>query len=70
MIGGEEIAALSELYDRFANAFERTSPDRLQARRQFFARLEMLYEREGKEVSYDAFRLEMVRLCKEYLRKN
>jgi hypothetical protein len=29
MIGPEEIAALSELYDRFANAFDRTSPDRL-----------------------------------------
>ena len=42
MIGAEEIAALAELYDHFANAFERTSPDRLKARRQFFARLEML----------------------------
>jgi hypothetical protein len=38
MIGPEEIAALAEFYDRYANAFERSSPDRLTARRQFFAR--------------------------------
>ncbi len=70
MIGAEEIAALAELYDRYANAFERTSPERLQARRQFYARLEMLYEREGRGVTYDAFRFEMVKLCKDYLKKN
>lgn len=44
MISPADIAALAELYDRYANAFERTSPGRLQARRQFYARLEMLYE--------------------------
>lgn len=70
MIEAKEIAALAEFYDRFANALERTSPDRLQARRQFYARLEMLYERERGGVNYDAFRFEMVKLCKEYLRKN
>jgi len=70
MISPGEITALAEFYDRYANAFERTSPERLQARRQFYARLEMLYEREGQGVSYDAFRLEMVKLCKEYLKKN
>jgi hypothetical protein len=42
MIGAEEIAAQAELYDRYANTFERTSPERLQARRQFYARLQML----------------------------
>ena len=70
MISAGEIAALAELYDRYANAFERTSSDRLRARRQFYARLEMLYEQEGRNVNYDAFRFEMVRLCKEYLRRN
>jgi len=49
---------------------ERTSPDRLLARRQFYARLEMLYEPEGRKVSYDAFRFEMVKLCKEFLKRN
>jgi hypothetical protein len=70
MIGADEIAALAEIYDRFANAFERLSPDRLQARRQFYARLEMLFEREGSGVTYEAFRFEMVKLCKQYLHKN
>jgi hypothetical protein len=66
----EEIAALAEFYDRFANAFERTSADRLLARRQFYARVEALYEREGRGVTYEAFRFEMVKLCKQFLSKN
>jgi hypothetical protein len=70
MIDTVEIAVLAGFYDRYANAFERTSPDRLQARRQFYARLEMLYEREGRDVSYENFRFEMVKLCKEYLKRN
>ncbi len=70
MIGAEDIAALAGLYDRYANALERTSPDRLQARRQFYARLEILHGQEGGEVAYEVFRLEMVKRCKEYLRKN
>jgi hypothetical protein len=70
MIGAGEIAALAGLYDRYANAFERTSPDRLQARRQFHARLETLYGQEGRDVNYEFFRFEMVRLCKEYIKRN
>ena len=70
MIDTGEIAALAEMYDRYADALERTAPDRLQARRQFYARLEMLYEREAREVTYEAFRFEMVKHCKEYLKKN
>jgi hypothetical protein len=70
MISPADIAGLAELYDRYANAFERTSPDRLKARRQFYARLETLYEQEGRNVSYENFRFEMVKLCKEFLRRN
>ena len=70
MISPEEIAALAQVYDRYANAIERTSSDRLLARRQFYARLETLYEREGRDVSYDTFRFEMVKHCKAYLKKN
>jgi hypothetical protein len=70
MISPVDIAALAEFYDGYANALERTSPGRLQARRQFYARLEMLYELEAGKVSYDAFRFEMVKLCKEFIRKN
>jgi hypothetical protein len=35
MISPEDIAALAEFYDRYANAFERNASGRLQARRQF-----------------------------------
>ena len=70
MISPEEIARLAQFYDRYANAFERTSPDRLLARRQFYARLETLYEREGENVTYDIFCFELVKHCKAYLKKN
>jgi hypothetical protein len=70
VINAADLAALADLYDRYANALERTAPDRLLARRQFYARLESLYEQEGRQVSYEAFRFEMVKLCKEFLRKN
>ena len=70
MIERDDVASLAELYDRYANAIDRNSPDRLQARRQFFARLESLHQREGEQVDYDVFRFEMVKKCKEFLRKN
>ncbi|MCI0626375.1 MAG: hypothetical protein L0387_32815 [Acidobacteria bacterium] len=70
MIDVGEIAKLAELYDRYAHAFERLSLDRLQARRQFFARLEILHQQEGAGVDFEAFRFEMVKRCKEYLQKN
>jgi len=70
MIGPEEIAALAQFYDRYANAIERTSADRLLARRQFYARLEGLYEKEGRSVTYDSFRFEMIKHCKAFLKKN
>ena len=44
MIDLSDIAKLAELYDRYANAFERLSPDRLHARRLFWTRLETLYQ--------------------------
>jgi len=50
-----EVAALAVLYDRYPNGLERLSPERLMARRQFYARLEMLYERERAGVNYEAF---------------
>jgi len=70
MIHPSDLAGLAELYDRYANAIERLSPDRLLARRQFFARLEALYEQEGVGVDFEAFRYEAVKRCKEYLKKN
>lgn len=70
MIEAGDIARLAELYDRYANAFERLSRDRLQARRAFWGRLETLHQQEGGGVDFEAFRFEMVKRCKEYLRRN
>lgn len=61
---------MAELYDRYANALDPRSPDRQRARRQFYARLDALYQQFGRGVEFEAFRLEMVRHCKDYLRKN
>jgi len=66
MIDASEVAALAVLYDRYANAFERLSPDRLVARRQFFARFGIALSTEGADVDFDAFRFEIVKRCKEY----
>ncbi|MEK7677978.1 MAG: hypothetical protein AAB676_19275 [Verrucomicrobiota bacterium] len=70
MIDLVEIAKLAELYDRYANAIERLAPDRLQARRQFFSRLEALYQQEGAGADFETFRFETVKRCKAYLMKN
>lgn len=70
MIDLDEIARLAELYDRYANALDRKSPDRALARRQFLARIESLYQQEGTAVSYEAFRFEIVKRCKAHLQKN
>jgi hypothetical protein len=70
MIDQQEIASLAEFYDAYANALNIDSPERETAKRQFYARLNLLYEREGTDVEFDAFRLGMVRRCKEYLKRN
>ncbi len=70
MIEVDEIARLAELYDRYANAIDRKSPDRAIARRQFLLRLEMLYHQEAPGISYEAFRFELANRCKQYLKRN
>ncbi len=70
MIQPADLAGLAELYDHYANAIERHAPERLLARRQFFARLEALYEQEGAGTDFEAFRYEAVKRCKEFLKKN
>jgi hypothetical protein len=68
MIDQQEIASLAEFYDAYANALNIDSPERETAKRQFHARLSLFYEQEVKGIEFDAFRLEMIRHCKEYLR--
>jgi len=70
VIETSDVTSLAPTYDRYANALERLSPERLQARRLFLAKPEMLYEREAAGVTYEAFRYELVKRCKEFLRKN
>jgi hypothetical protein len=70
MIDVGEIGKLAELYDRYANALDPTTPESKQAKRQFYARLDALYLQAGQGTEFDAFRLELVHRCKEYLRKN
>jgi hypothetical protein len=70
MIDLQEIASLAEFYDAYANALNIDSLERETAKRQFYARLSFLYEREGTDVEFGTFRLEMVRHCKEYLKRN
>ena len=70
MIDAHEIAKLADFYDRYANALDPTASERQQAKRQFYARLDALYQQFGQGIQFDAFRLEMIRHCKEYLRKN
>ena len=70
MIEVGDIGKLAELYDRYANALDPTTPESKQAKRQFCARLEALHQQAGEGAQFEAFRLEMVRHCKDYLRKN
>ena len=70
MIEPPEIAALAELYDRYANALDRRSADRALARRQFNARLECFYVQEGGAINFEAFRYELVKQCKAFLKQN
>ena len=70
MIDVSEVGNLAELYDRYANALDPITPESKQAKRQFYARLDALYQQAGEGANFDAFRLELVRRCKEYLRKN
>jgi hypothetical protein len=70
MIDVADLAALAEIYDRYANAIERLAPADLKHVVRFYDRLETRYHRENPTVPYDAFRFEMVKRCKAYLKKN
>jgi len=70
MIDAREIAKLAEFYDRYANALDPTTPERQLAKRQFHARLDAMHQQFGHGIEFDTFRVEMIRHCKEYLRKN
>ena len=70
MIPVEQIARLAELFDRYNNALDPLSEDCLQARRQFDELTNNLHAARAAELKFPDFRYEVVRLCREYLRKN
>ena len=70
MIPVEQIARLAELYDRYNNAFDPASQDCRQAGKDFKSILSTLHATHAAEIDFNEFRLEVVRICREYLRKN
>jgi hypothetical protein len=70
MIAPGELAALAEVYDRYARALDPLSAESEEAGRQFWVRLEGLHRRECPTQPFEEFRYQTVQRCKEYLRKN
>jgi len=70
MIPPEEVAALAELYDRFAHALDPFSAERDEAEQAFYLKLDHLHSAYAPRVNYQEFKREAVRQCKLFLRKN
>ncbi|MCX6904648.1 MAG: hypothetical protein NTW03_14430 [Verrucomicrobia bacterium] len=70
MIPLESIAQLSDLFDRYNNALDPLSAECLAAGRQFEEMTSRLHSAHAPDVEYPQFRYELVRQCREYLRKN
>jgi hypothetical protein len=70
MIPVEQLARLAELYDRYNNALDPLSDDCRRAKRQFDELTEALHAARAPEVNFHDFRYELLKHCREYLRKN
>ncbi len=70
MISVEHIAQLAELYDRYNNALDPLSEESSQAKRLFDELVGSLHLAHAADVNFLDFRYELVRRCREYLRKN
>ena len=70
IIPKEEIAALANLYDRFAHALDPFSEDRDKAEDSFYTRLEYLRCTHASQMNAREFTREAVRQCKLFLKKN
>ena len=70
MIPPDRIAELASLYDRYNNALDPFSADCAVARRDFLQRVQDLHQIHAADVEFSSFRGELMRLCREYLRKN
>ena len=70
MIAVEQIARLAVLFDRYNNALDPFSDDCAEAKQQFDELVESLHASHAPETKVADFRYELVRQCREYLRKN
>ena len=70
MIPVEQIARLAELYDRYNNALDPSSEDSQAAKCTFDESVRSLHSARAAAVNFLDFRYELVRHCREYLRKN
>jgi hypothetical protein len=70
MIPAERIGELAELYGRFAHVLDPFSEDRDNAEVAFYRTLEHLRAIHAPHSDAREFRLEAVRQCKLYLKKN
>jgi hypothetical protein len=70
MIPVEQIARHAELYDRFNNALDPFSEECRRAKDQLETSISTLHSAHASDVSVSEFRYELIRNCREYLRKN
>ena len=70
MIPVEQIAQLAELYDRFINALDPFSEDCSRAKAELETSITNLHSAHASDVTFSEFRYELIRNCREYLRKN
>ena len=70
MISVEHIARLAEFFDRYNNALDPLSEDCRRAKSQFDELADRLHAANAPDVMFLEFRFELVRQCRDYLRKN
>jgi hypothetical protein len=70
MIPVEAIARLAELFDRYNNALDPFSEDCRRAKREFDEHAANLHAAHAPDLNFLDFRFELVRQCRDYLRKN
>ena len=70
MISVEQIARVAALFDRYNNALDPFSEDCREAHQDFDQLVEALHTTHGPEIKLLDFRFELVRQCRDYLRKN
>ena len=70
MISVEQVARLAVLFDRYNNALDPFSTDCEEAKGEFDELIESLHASHAPETKLFDFRYELVRQCRDYLRKN